>query len=249
MTTADRTLGTHIRDFLAGDPPTYAPGRAEERTVNLLGLAVPLHSTAVLLGAVALLLINRTNDFLPAYGPTDPRSLRDKAIERFVLFGVVPVLVLLALREDPRRYGLGRGDARRGLVLLCGLVAVTVPAIALVAATPPFRDFYAPEYSTAPDVLVTNLLDLVPTEFLLRGLVLFALLRAIGPLAIVVAVVPFAFTHLDKPEIEMLSTLGGGLVFGWLNWRTRSIWYAGLYHVAIQATAVIAAAAWAGRVG
>lgn len=249
MTTVHRTLPTRLRDFLAGDPPAYPSGRAEARTVNLLGLAVPLHSTAVLLGAVALLLISRTHDFLPAYGPTDPRSLRDKAIERFVLFGVVPLLVLLALREDPRRYGLGPGDARRGVVLLAGLVAVTVPAIVLLAATPTFRDFYAPEYSTAPDVLITNALDLISTEFLLRGFVMFALLRAIGPLAIVVAVVPFAFAHLDKPEIEMLSTLAGGLVFGWLNWRTRSIWYAGLYHVAIQATAVIAAAAWAGSVG
>ncbi len=249
MTSADRTLATRLHDFLAGEPPTYPPGRAEARTLNVLGLAVPLYSTVVLLGSVALLLISRTNDFLPAYGPTDPRSLRDKAIERFVLFGVLPLLVLLALREDPRRYGLGRGDARRGLILLGVLVAVTVPAIVLVAAIPTFRDFYAPEYSTAPDVLVTNGLDLIATEFLLREFVMFALLRAIGPLAIVVAVVPFAFTHLDKPEVEMLSTLGGGLVFGWLNWRTRSIWYAGLYHVAIQATAVIAAAAWAGRLG
>jgi CAAX protease family protein len=238
-----------LREFLAGDPPAYPPGPAEARTIDVLGLRIPLHAAALLLGAIALLLVDRTHDFLPAYGPVDPRSLWDKAIERFVLFGIVPLLVLLALREDPRRYGLGVGDVRRGLPLLAVLMAVTVPAIVLVAAIPAFRDFYAPEYSTAPDVLLRNGLDLVATEFLLRGVVLFALLRAIVPLAVVVAVVPFAFMHLDKPEVEMLSTLGGGLVFGWLNWRTRSIWYSGIYHVAIQSTVVIAAAAWAGRAG
>jgi len=231
--------------FLAGDPPEHPPGAIDRRTFNLLGLRLPALATGALLLVSLILLLDRTHDVLPRFGPLDPRSLRNQAIERFVVFGMVPLALLLALREDPRRYGLRIGDLRRGLILLGVLSAVTLPVIVLVTRLPEVRDWYAPSMSTAADVALSNVVDLVPAEFLIRGFLLFALLRAVGPLGLVIAVVPFAFTHIGKPDLEMLSTLGGGLVFGWLNWRTGSIWYSGIYHVLIQTTAIVAAAGWA----
>lgn len=228
-----------------GDPPA-APAAARDRAeLNLLGLRVPALATAFLLLACALLMLDRNYDVLPRFGPIDPRSLRNQGIERLVLFGLLPLVILLGLREDPRRYGLGRGDVRRA-VLFGGLATVvTVPAIAVLAAVPAIRDWYGPSMTTVPGVLLTSVLDLVPTEFLLRGFLMFALLRAIGPFGVVVAVVPFVMVHIGKPDLEALSTLGGGLVFGWLNWRTGAIWASAAYHVAIQATVIVAAAAWA----
>jgi membrane protease YdiL (CAAX protease family) len=70
------------------------------------------------------------------------------------------------------------------------------------------------------------------------------MLRLIGPVAVVVAVVPFAFSHIGKPDVEVLSTLVGGLVFGWIVWRTGSIVWSAAYHVVIQTTVIVAAAAW-----
>jgi membrane protease YdiL (CAAX protease family) len=231
--------------FLAGDPPEHLPGAIDRRTFNLLGMRLPAFATAALLLVSLILLLDRTHDVLPRFGPLDPRSLRNQAIERFVIFGMVPLGLLLAVREDPRRHGLRFGDARRGLILLGVLSAVTLPVIVLVTWIPEVRDWYAPSMSTAGDVALSNVVDLVPAEFLIRGFLLFALLRAVGPLGLVIAVVPFAFTHIGKPDLEMLSTLGGGLVFGWLNWRTGSIWYSAAYHVLIQTTAIVAAAGWA----
>jgi membrane protease YdiL (CAAX protease family) len=238
------TSRQRVRDLLLGDPPSY-PARPRDRLeLNLLGLRVPALATGFLLLAVVLLMLDRNYDVLPRFGPIDPRSLRNQALERVVLFGLVPLGVLLALREDPRRYGLGRGDARLAIVLGGAAIVVTVPAIALIAAVPAIRDWYAPSMSTVPGVLLTNVLDLIPTEFLLRGFVLFAMLRAIGPFGVVVALVPFVMIHIGKPDVEALSTLGGGLVFGWLNWRTGSIWASAVYHVAIQTAVIVAAAAW-----
>ena len=234
-----------VQAFLAGDPPEHPARPIDRRTVSLLGLRLPALAAAALLLVSFLLLLQHNHDFLPRFGPVDPRSLRNQAIERCVLFLFVPLGLLLALREDPRRYGLGIGDARRGLILLVVLSAVTLPVIVLVARLPEIRDWYAPSMSTAGDVAISNVLDLLPTEFLIRGFLLFALLRAVGPVGVVIAVVPFAFTHIGKPDIEVLSTLGGGLVFGWLNWRTGSIWYSGIYHVLIQTTVIVAAASWA----
>ncbi|HEY8772062.1 MAG TPA: CPBP family intramembrane glutamic endopeptidase [Candidatus Limnocylindria bacterium] len=37
-------------------------------------------------------------------------------------------------------------------------------------------------------------------------------------------------THLGKPELETLSTFFGGLGFGWIAWRTRSVAYGALLH-------------------
>ncbi len=238
------TLRARLVELLVGDPPA-TPATARDRVeLNLLGLRVPALATAFLLLACVLLMLDRNYDVLPRFGPIDPRSLRNQAIERVVLFGLVPLGVLLALREDPRRYGLGRGDVRRGLALGGLATLVTVPAIALIAAIPAIRDWYGPSMTTVPGILLTNILDLVPTEFLLRGFLLFALLRAIGPFAVVVAAVPFVMIHIGKPDVEALSTLAGGLVFGWLNWRTGSIWASAAYHVAIQTTVIVAAAAW-----
>jgi membrane protease YdiL (CAAX protease family) len=239
------TFRARLVELLLGDPPAARPAARDRVELNLLGLRVPALATAFLLITCALLMLDRNYDVLPRFGPIDPRSLRNQGIERLILFGLVPLGILLALREDPRRYGLGRGDVRRAVVLGGLATLVTVPAIVLIAAIPAIRDWYSPSMSTVPDVLLTNILDLVPTEFLLRGFLLFALLRAIGPFAVVVAVVPFVMIHIGKPDVEALSTLAGGLVFGWLNWRTGSIWASAAYHVAIQTTVIVAAAAWA----
>ncbi len=243
------TLRTRLHDLLLGDPPAYPAGSRDRVELDLLGLRVPALATGFLLLAVVLFMLDRNYDVLPRFGPIDPRSLRNQALERVVLFGLVPLAVLLVLREDPRRYGLGRGDARRAVALGGLATVITVPAIVLIAAVPGIREWYAPSMTTLPDVLLTNVLDLVPTEFLLRGFVLFALLRAIGPFGVVVALVPFVMIHIGKPDLEALSTLGGGLVFGWLNWRTGSIWASATYHVAIQTTVIVAAAAWAAALG
>jgi membrane protease YdiL (CAAX protease family) len=239
------TFRARLVELLLGAPPV-APAAARDRTeLNLVGLRVPALATAFLLLACALLMIDRNYDVLPRFGPIDPRSLRNQGIERLVFFGLLPLGILLALREDPRRYGLGRGDVRRAALLGGVATLVTVPAIALIAAVPAIREWYGPSMTTVPGVLLTNVIDLFPTEFLLRGFLMFALIRAIGPFGVVVAVVPFVMVHIGKPDIEALSTLGGGLVFGWLNWRTGAIWASAAYHVAIQTTVIVAAAAWA----
>src|SRR5664280_695911 len=133
---------TRLVTFLAGDPPEELPGAIDRRTFDLLGLRLPALATAALLLVSLLLILQHAHDFLPRFGPVDPRSLRNQSIERFVLFAIVPLGVLLALREDPRRYGLRLGDARRGLILLVVLSAVTLPALVLVARIPEIRDWY-----------------------------------------------------------------------------------------------------------
>jgi membrane protease YdiL (CAAX protease family) len=242
------TLRVRLADLIAGSPPAYPPGPRDGWTVSVAGLRVPSLASLFLVVTTALLMYDRNYDVLPRFGPLDPTSLWHQAIERAVTFGLIPLAILLLLREDPRRYGLGRGDVRRSAILGGSAIVVTIPVIVLIAGLPDIQAWYAPSMSTVPQVLATFTLDLVAAEFLVRGFLLFALLRAIGPLGVVVATVPFVMVHIGKPDIEAFSTLAGGLVFGWLVWRTGTIWASAAYHVAIQAAVVIAAAAWAGTV-
>jgi membrane protease YdiL (CAAX protease family) len=236
--------------WLVAEPPDYQARPIDSRTVDLGGLRLPALATLALLLSSFLLLLDRNYDVLPRFGPIHPESLRNQAIERFVLFLVVPVLVLVLLKEDPRDYGLRLGDRRRGLALFLGLSLVSVPAIWLIASVPDIQAWYAPSMTTVLGVTMTNVIDLIATEFVLRGFLLFALLRLVGPLGVVIAVVPFAFSHIGKPDLEVLSTLVGGLLFGWIVWRTGSIVWSAAYHVVIQTTVIVAAAAWSsGAVG
>ncbi len=228
---------------LLSDGPEYPPEPADRRTVSVLGLRLPVRSTVVLFFVVTALLVDYRRDLIPAglHFQSAP-GMRAQAIERLVMFGAVPLVALVAvLRDDPRRYGLRLGDWRVGLSVAALGCAVMAPIIVILAGVPAFREFYTESSAPVPELLVTNALDLFSSEFFYRGFLMFALLRAIGPLGVVVAAVPFACSHLGKPDLETFSTFFGGLAFGWLNWRTGSILYSAIAHVFIL-TLVIAAA-------
>jgi len=229
--------------FVAG--PAYRPSDADRRTINLLGLELPLRATTALVVVMLVLLFDFTRTAIPfevqAIGRA-PEALRYQALERAILFGLVPALVIvLAFRDRLTDYGLGLGDWRWGAGLAIGGCAVMTPIVVALGSNPQFSAYYGVSAAPVDYLVVTHLLDLVPAEFLIRGFLMFTLLRAIGPIGLIVALLPFVFAHLGKPEIELFSTILGGAVFGWLNWRTRSIWWSALGHVYIL-TLVVAVA-------
>lgn len=235
--------------FVAG--PAYPASEADRRTVRILGLDLPLRATTALLVVTLVLLFDFSRTAIPREIQDLGRSaeaLRYQALERVILFGLVPLLVIvLAFRDRLGEYGLGLGDWRWGAGLAVAGCAVMTPIVVAVGSNPQFSGYYGISGAPVGDLLVTHLLDLVPSEFLMRGFVMFTLIRAIGPVGLVVAQLPFVFAHLGKPEIELFSTLLGGAVFGWLNWRTRSIWWSALGHVYVLTLIVaIAGAAKAG---
>ncbi len=53
--------------------------------------------------------------------------------------------------------------------------------------------------------------------------------------------VPFALAHLTKPPLETLSTIFGGIAFGWVAWRTRSFIYPFLIHWFVTTVVILVA--------
>jgi hypothetical protein len=215
--------------------PAYPPDERDLQDITLFGLQLPLRASFAIVATTALIVVDQLGWLVPAsFGFPDQGSsgLDVSTVVRFVLFLVVPVgIVVLVFRDQPSRYGLGLGDWRWGAGLLIAGLVVMLPIILGLSSLDQFREYYRPSGQAAAVLVLDHLVELIPAEFQLRGFLMFALWRRIGPLALVVQLIPFVLTHVGKPEIELWSTFIGGSVFAWLNWRTGSILWSALGHV------------------
>ncbi len=226
--------------------PDYPPEPADLRTVTIVGLRLPVRASVAIAVVTFALLFDYSRTFIP--GGTSigrgPDGMLVTALERVVLFGLVPLaVVLFGFRDRPTRYGLTVGDWRWGVALILIGCAIMTPIVLWFATLPDVRSFYGPSSTSVGRLILTNGLDLTASEFAFRGFLMLTLVRLIGPFGVLVATMPFVFAHLGKPELELFSTLGGGLVYGWLAWRTRSIVWGSIGHTYILTLLTIAAAA------
>jgi hypothetical protein len=215
--------------------PDYPPDERDLQDITLFGLRFPIRASLAIVATTALIVLDQLGWLAPvSFAFPDPGSsgIDSSSVVRFVLFLVVPVaIVVLVFRDPPSRYGLGLGEWRWGAGLLIAGLVVMLPIILALSSLDQFRSYYGTAGRPAGALALDHLVELVPAEFLLRGFLMFALWRRIGPLALVVQLIPFVLTHVGKPEIELWSTFIGGSVFAWLNWRTGSILWSALGHV------------------
>ncbi len=245
-----------LRAWLA-DAPAYPATAGDLRTVTVLGLELPVRATVAIVAVTMVLLLDyhgRVDSLVEAvlgpFGSAPADAQRLRSLGRLVLEGLVPLaMIVLVLGDRPSRYGLRLGDWRSGLAIGLAGCAVMTPIVIVLVRLPAFVGYYAPQAAAPLDVVLTTALEVIPAEFFYRGFLLFALLRVAGPIAVVIATLPFAFAHLGKPEVETLSTLFGGLLYGWLDWRTGSVLWSGLAHTWILSLAVIGSGAVAASPG
>jgi membrane protease YdiL (CAAX protease family) len=245
MRTADATRLGDVWTWLT-TPPVDVVSEADRRTVELVGLGLPARASAVVVVTTVVLLLDYARVLMPAtvlqLGQS-PEYLRALAIQRVLLFGVVPMAVVtFGFRDRPGRYGWTLGDARAGVALAAAGMVVMTPVVLWFATLPDVRAYYATGAAPLPRIVLTNVLDLVPAEFLFRGFLMLTLVRVVGPIGVLIAIMPFAYSHIGKPVLELLSTLVGGLAYGWLAWRTRSILWGSIAHVYILSLVTLAAA-------
>jgi uncharacterized protein len=170
------------------------------------------------------------------------RLTPSKLVDYLLLFFAIPmVVILLVFRESPRQYGFQLGDWRAGLTLTALGILLIAPVLWLLGrGEVGMREYYA--WQLHPGLLVNTFASLFGWEFLFRGYLLFGYARRFGPEAIWLQAVPFALAHLGKPDVETLSTIFGGFVFGWVAWRTRSFLYPFLIHWFVTTFTILAAA-------
>lgn len=160
-------------------------------------------------------------------------------------FFLIPLLIIrFGFGESPRAFGLTLGDWRQGTKLTLLFVGALLPLVAIASRTPAMLAYYAGEGGRWQELIHPIAVSLIGWGFLFRGFLLFSPTALMGPTAIIVPAVPFALVHLGKPEIETITTIIGGSLFGWVAWKTRSVLYPYLIHLSIYTLTVILATAF-----
>ena len=150
----------------------------------------------------------------------------------FLLMGLAPAcIVKFVFRENLSDYGLSLGNGKR--TCLCALFFIPVFAVLgwLSGADAAFYDVYPfnPLAGLSYGALLAHsimyvLLYYLAWEFMFRGFIQHGLLDAAGaPTAICVQVLASTMLHYGHPESETLGCIAGGVFWGFLAIRTRSI--------------------------
>lgn len=179
----------------------------------------------------------------------------------FLLLGAAPAALALAFREKPAELGLSLKAPLLRKPWFWLLVPVAVGAGAAGALSPDLGSFYpysrdliarVREAGLGPFIghyAAYFLLYYVPWEFFFRGFLLFPFALAAerslkagdqsGDRATVLAAavlfqtIPSTLLHFGHPLSELLGAVAGGIVFGLLAWRTRSILPGLILHAAM----------------
>jgi uncharacterized protein len=148
-----------------------------------------------------------------------------------LLMGVVPALIVkLVFREKLADYGVRFGDRVRTVrsFLICAPIFVLVAYLA--ARNPTFWKEYPINRHAGVSMqtfalhALTYLMYYVGWEFLFRGFMQHGLQESMGAAnAIWVQVMASAIMHIGKPAGEIYGSIGGGLLWGILAYRTRSL--------------------------
>jgi hypothetical protein len=153
-----------------------------------------------------------------------------------VLFGLLPVLLLVAMRQPLAEHGLGLGDRKVGFSVAALFLAVMLPMVAVAAHTSAFKGAYPLDQNAHKDwahfwVYETLYVGyFAGWELFHRGFLLFSLRRHIGDLAIFVQAMSFTLLHFGKPEPEAWGAFVAGVALGVLAVRARSCWYGFFLH-------------------
>lgn len=155
-----------------------------------------------------------------------------------VLFFFFPFLIVTrVLKEKPSDYGWQSGNRRTGwLVLTWGVPLVLVMAW-LSSGKPGFRAQYPLFISKFSDFTLkgqnitvfilyefTYIFYYIGWEFFFRGFALFGLKDEIGVVpALLFQAVLSTLLHISKPVPELAAALPGGIIFGLVALRCRSL--------------------------
>ncbi len=181
------------------------------------------NETVIIAAAVLFLTLDH-------YHPIGPNWL-----STFLYYGVFPLLVIMIiLRKNPLDFGLRWGAPR-----IWGWYVLIICVIAGIILYASSFDSNLQQYYSAIDFNVltyalSQVLSLGASEFLYRGFLIFGLKEKFGEGAILLQMVPFVLMHLGKVEIETVSTIITGIIFGWVVYRGKSYWPAFFIHLFIN---------------
>lgn len=156
-------------------------------------------------------------------------------VSTFLYCGLCPLLVILvALRKNPMDFGLRWGSPRIWgfyTVIICLIAAAVLFASSF---SPALQSYYRDKGFNFITYFLTSCVSLAAWEFFFRGFLLFGLKEKFQEGSILLQMIPFALMHLGKQELETISTVITGILFGYVAYRGKSFWPAFIIHLFIN---------------
>lgn len=209
----------------------------EKLKPTLILLLTPVLLTAFKYYGSKSFYLENLQGFLQAGNPEWAAALYVFA-SSLMLFGLVPILIIrFVFHESLSSYGVRIGDWSFGWKALVLLGAAYIISAYPSSSMPDFLAEY-PIYPGAGQSTQTFFLHAgsylffyIGWEMYFRGFMQFGLRNSLGDWnAILVQVLASCLVHIGKPAGETFSSILGGLVWGILAFRTRSIVYGILTH-------------------
>ena len=161
--------------------------------------------------------------------------IQNEWLSSFIYFAVLPMLVIvLVLRKNPLDFGLRSGNIRIWgfYVLVICLASAAILYASSYSLT--LQNYYRMNNFKLPGYFLTSCVSLSASEFIYRGFLLFGLKEKFKEGSILLQMIPFALLHLAKPELETISTVITGILFGYVAYRGKSYWPAFIIHLFIN---------------
>jgi len=149
----------------------------------------------------------------------------------FLLLGVLPALIVkLVFRERLADYGVQLGNRFRTVRSLAVYAPLMVAVAWLGSLNPAIAAEYPINKAAAASAgmfglhAVTYVMFYLGWEFYFRGFMQFGLRESLGDTnALFVQVLGSVLLHIGKPTVEIYGSIAGGILWGVLAFRTRSL--------------------------
>ena len=124
--------------------------------------------------------------------------------------------------------GLNRID-RKDVITVFLLLILSIPISFFATHLTDFRSYYL-RYPLTPIGIFDRFFGMFMTELVFRGFLLFSLSKRYGKWSIVLQDIPYTFLHIGKPFFEIPYSAVVGILFGSINYRSKSFLPSFLLH-------------------
>ncbi len=210
----------------------------ENKKSTLILLITPFVLTAWKYYGAKSFYLSQLSSSFSLFNDPSPTAEYYTFVTSFLLLGIIPLLIIrFVFKESFRAYGLQLGDWRFGLKALALLGPIMIVSSYPSSRMPQFLAEY-PLFKGAGDSPMkffnhasSYLMFYIGWEIYFRGFMQFGLRDKLGDWnAILVQTLASCLLHIGKPDGEIFASILGGIVWGIVVFRSRSLLYVLLIH-------------------
>jgi len=147
---------------------------------------------------------------------------------------LLPISMVRIVCRNPLDFGLRMGRVKAWSPYVAVACLLMAPVLIAASRFASFQTYYVRDNFDLVQYAARESVYLLGWEYMFRGFLLFGLKERLKEASILVQALPFVLLHFDKPELETVSTIATGVLFGYIAYRAGSFWPAYFIHLFIN---------------